>query len=160
MKRTVPLRRTGRLATVTPLTRSRMPARVAGLNQRRRRHMATDTPAVYEDLTRRQRALLYARYAGRCEGALVPDCWGRPPDDLWQAGHRRNRSQGGSNTTLSNRWAGCPPCHRWQTDHSDEAAETGHYIRRTGLDPRRMPMCLPDGRIVRLDDHGRYEEVS
>jgi 5-methylcytosine-specific restriction endonuclease McrA len=146
--------------TRTPLRRhTPLPRPVAGLRPQRRRHVASDTPARRDDLTMQQRATLYTRAGGRCEGALVHDCWGRLPADLWQAAHRRARGQGGDNTALWNRWAACPPCHAWQHDHSDAAAETGHYVR-SGLDPHRMPMCLPDGRIVVLDAAGTYQEVA
>lgn len=128
---------------------------VAGLRDRRYRHVASNTPARREDLTRQQRAHLYARSGGWCEGALTRDCWRRLPEDLWQAAHRNARGQGGDNTALWNRWAACPPCHAWQHDHSDAARESGHYVR-SGLDPRRMPMCLPDGRVVILGETGGY----
>jgi hypothetical protein len=148
------------LATRTPLRRhTPLPPRVAGLRGRRRRHVASDTPARRDDFTAQQRAMLYARSNGQCEGALSPDCWGRLPADLWQAAHRRARGQGGDNAALWNRWAACPPCHAWQHAHPDAAAETGHYVR-SGLDPHRMPMCLPDGRIVRLGTDGTYQEVG
>lgn len=147
------------LVTRKPLRRTPMPHRVAGLRPRRRRHVATNTPARYEDLTLQQRARLYARCGGRCEGGLTRACWGRLPADLWQAAHRRARGQGGDNASLANRWAACPPCHSWQHAHPDAAAETGHCVR-TGIDPGRMPMCLPDGRIVRLGDDGTYMEAT
>lgn len=143
----------------TPLRSRTRLARVAGLRARRRRHVATDTPAQRDDLTMQRRALLYTRAAGWCESGLSPHCWVTLPPDLWQAAHRRARAQGGSNTALWNRYASCAPCHAWQHDHSDAAAETGHYVR-SGLDPQWMPMCLPDGRIVRLTDDGTYEEVA
>lgn len=150
MRRTALARKTG-LRTYTPLRR------VAGMPRTRRRHVASNTPAVWDDLTMQQRARLYARAGGRCEGALTRDCWGRLPEDLWQAAHRQARGQGGDNTALWNRWVACEKCHAWQHAHSDAAEETGHYIRSTG-DPERRPMCLPDGRIVRLSE--TYEEVA
>jgi hypothetical protein len=148
------------LVTRAPLRRRKpLPRPVAGLRPRRWRHVASDTPARREDLTRQQRAQLYARAGWRCEGALTLACWGWLPEDLWEAAHRQARGQGGDNTALWNRWVACPPCHRWQHAHSDVAAETGHYVR-TGLDPHRMPMCLPDGRIVLLGADGTYQEVA
>lgn len=143
------------LVTRTPLHRTAGPRRVAGLRPRRRRHVATNTPARREDLTRRQRAQLYARSGGWCEAGFFPGCWGRLPEDLWQAGHRVNRARGGHNRCLACRYAGCPPCNYWQEDNPAAAEETGHYVR-TGLDPHRMPMCLPDGRIVFLTEAGTY----
>lgn len=160
MNRHVRLARRTPLTATTGLQRTRMPHRVAGLNPRRVRHMATGRPATRDDLSRQQRDRLWNRSGGNCEGGLVPDCWGwRPRNAGWHACHRYDRARGGDNTALWNRWLGCPPCHRWQTDHSDAAAETGHYVR-TGMDPRWLPICLPDGRIVRLDDAGGYEEVA
>lgn len=144
--RVVPLRPTP-LASVTPIRR------------RRRRHAATGRKAAYADLTIHQRARLYTRAGGRCEGALTRDCWGPLPEDLWQAAHRQARGQGGDNTALWNRWAACAPCHRWQHDHSTAAGGTGHYVR-SELDPHRMPMCLPDGRVVRLSADGLYLPVG
>jgi hypothetical protein len=148
------------LATRSPLHRhTPLPRRVAGLNPRRRRHAATNTPAVREDLTRRQRATLYARSGGHCESGLSPACWGRIGPTHWHAGHRINRSRGSHNRCLACRYASCAPCNYWQEDNPTAAAESGHYVR-TGLDPHRLPMCLPDGRIVLLGADGTYLEVS
>jgi 5-methylcytosine-specific restriction endonuclease McrA len=140
------------LVTRTPLRRTPFPPRVAGLRDRRRRHVASNTPARREDLSPLRRTLLWIR-AGRCELCGVPLAY-----EQFEAAHRQARSQGGSNTALWNRWVACPPCHRWQHAHSDAAAETGHYVR-SALDPQRMPLCLPDGRVVRLGADGGYLDV-
>lgn len=147
------------LVTRTPLHRTTSLRRVAGLNPRRRRHAASGRPAVRDDLSRAQRAALFVRASGMCEARFSPACWGRLPEDLWHAGHRVNRARGGHNQCLACRYASCPPCNYWQEDNPAAAAETGHYVR-SGLDPHRMPMCLPDGRIVLLRLDGQYEEVA
>lgn len=159
MNRRVPL------VTRTPLRRTGGPRRVAGLprqrtpiRERRQRHMASNTPARRDDLTRRQRGRLYARYGGMCESQLSPECTRRLPETGWQAGHRANRGRGGNNTELWNRTANCPWCNYWQEDHPAEAEARRLYLR-TGLDPRTEPLILPDGREVFLLATGKYLEV-
>lgn len=136
------------------------PGKVAGLRPQRRRHVATNTPAVREDLTAGQRGQLWLRSDGHCELGVAPDCTVRvrPTGGYWHACHRYDRARGGHNRCLACRYVGCPPCHRWQHNHPNAAVQTGHYVR-TGYDPHRMPMCLPDGRIVRLTEAGLYEDV-
>lgn len=162
------MKRTSMPARVAPLTRATPLPRVAGqphrhtaLAQKRRRHVATDTPAVREDLTPGQRGLLWLRSEGRCELGMAPDCTihVRATGGTWHACHRYDRARGGHNRCLACRYVGCPPCHRWQHNHPAVAAETGHYVR-TGLDPHRMPLCLPAGRLVVLTADGAYQEVS
>jgi hypothetical protein len=121
--------------------------------------VASNTPARRDDLSPQQRATLYARCGGQCEAGFFPGCWGHLTNRFWHAGHRVNRARGGHNRCLACRYASCPPCNYWQEDNPAAAEQTGHYVR-TGLDPHRLPMCLPDGRIVRLNVDGQYEEVA
>lgn len=147
------------LVTRTPLHRTAGPRRVAGLRPRRRRHMATNTPARREDLTPAARFALWARPGGHCEGALTDECWGWVPFDRFEAAHRQGRGQGGNNTALWNRWMACPPCHRTagRSQHNRPlAAEQRGLWVRSGLNPTDVPLTLPDGRRVRLAAAGTY----
>jgi hypothetical protein len=153
------MRRTPMPARVVPLRTKTPPRpRVAGLRRRRRRHMATNTPAVRDDLTATQRRTLYARSGGCCEccGLLVP--YGE-----FEAAHRQARGQGGNNVALWNRWVARPFCHRLaaRSQHNNPLPyeERGLYVRSTG-DPEYRPVLLPDGRVVRFTADGRYLEVG
>jgi hypothetical protein len=157
----MPARKTP-LRTHTPLRPGAPLPRVAGqpkprkpLRQHRVRHVASDTRAVREDLTKDQRDLLHARYGGRCESQLSPRCPIRLPEKGWHAGHRTNRGRGGNNTDLWGRTANCAWCNWYQEDHTGEAEARGLYLR-TGLDPRTEPLVLPDGREMFLLGNGRY----
>jgi hypothetical protein len=157
------MKRTPLPTRTVALARRPMPPRVAGLRNRRRRHVATNTPARREDLTNAQRFVLWSRPGGHCEGALVDECWGYVPLDQFEACHRQGRGQGGNNKALWNRWCGCPPCHRTagRSQHNRPlAAEQRGLWVRSGRNPADVPMTLPDGRSVLLGASGAYLEVA
>jgi hypothetical protein len=155
------------LVTRTPLRRTGGPRRVAGLNPRRRRHVASNTPVTRttRDEWEALRALIWNRCEGYCEkcDAKLNPAW-------WDAHHRLMRSQGGRDEA-PNLVALHPACHTLHAGavHEDTGAAyaRGLLIRfaldmRTGchLDPRKEPLLLPGGRRVRLTHNGAYEEVA
>lgn len=85
------------------------------------------------------------------------------------AHHRRNRSQGGTDT-LSNLallcGSGTTLCHGWITEHPDLAEAEGWTIRRgdprspAEVPVRRYSRELGEHRLVLLDDNGDIEETE
>lgn len=149
--------------TPMPSRTAPLRSRVAGLRDRRYRHVASNTPARREDLTPARRFVLWSRPAGHCEGQLVDECWRFVPLDRFEAAHRQARGQGGDNTALWNRWMACPPCHRTagRSQHNRPlAAEQRGLWVRSGHDPADTPVTLPDGRVVLLSTGGTYLDVT
>nr|WP_087475296.1 HNH endonuclease signature motif containing protein [Nitrospira cf. moscoviensis SBR1015] len=64
--------------------------------------------------------------------------------------HRKNRSSGGK-WEPNNIAALCPPCHRWVTEHPNEAEMWGLHIR-PWQDVSKIPMLMR-GRWVKLSDN-------
>ena len=94
----------------------------------------------------RARQLVYARSAGVCERC------GQSRATEWH--HRRNRSQGGR-WTAANGLHLCGGCHRWITEHPDEAAEAGRgWVVWAWQNPVEVPVRHAVYGLVVLDDCG------
>ena len=136
----------------TPL-RSRI-----GLRPTRRRHMATDTPARRDNLTKAARFALWCMFDGHCAG-----CGRHIALDDMEPCHRQARGQGGDNTALWNRWPGCATCHRTGRLAAHRrpllAEQRGLWVR-SRLDPRTVPLTTWDGRQGYLTAAGTFEEAA
>lgn len=153
MIRRVPLTRTGIL-----FRRTRMPDRSVPLLPYRRRHAATGTRAVREDLNPAQRFVLWTRDGGRCI------CCGAPvPLDGFDASHRQRRGQGGNNTDFRNRCTMAPWCHRrgpLSPDlYPDAAGARGLHVA-AWEDYADVPVTRWDGVRVLLTAAGGYLEAA
>lgn len=155
MNRRVPL------ATRTPLrSRTPMPARVAGLNPRRRRHVATNTPVerTSRDEWEALRDLTWARCGGWCEkcGAKLNPTW-------WEWSHRLAEGQGGP-ADIRNGLAMHPlSCHREgprSVHKAPERAWLDGYVVRSGEDFRTRPVLIGGARWALLTAAGGYEWLA
>ena len=124
----------------------------------RKRSTARTQPArqvgVGEGLARDR---VKARSGGWCEMQVPGVCLGRATN--WC--HRVGKGQGGQ-WRASNGLAGCGSgttgCHGWCHANPAAARERGWMLRRTE-DPAAVPVLLPTGVRVLLDDVGDYLPV-
>lgn len=146
--RTVPLRRAGTL-----------PRPVAGLRNRRYRHVATNTRVLRT--TSAEWAVLRQQLWDRTDGGYCEAC-GRKLNPLWwDANHRKLAGQGGRDEP-PNLVALHPSCHTLYAGavHEDTgAAYDRGLLVRFAADPRKAPLILPDGRRVLLTYDGQYEDA-
>lgn len=70
--------------------------------------------------------------------------------------HRKLRSQGGPDTIV-NCAALCRTCHEWAHRNPEKARERGLIVPREH-DPYAWAVILHDGRTVRFDEFGGYDE--
>jgi hypothetical protein len=149
------------LAARTPLRhRTPMPPRVAGLNPRRRRHVATNTPV--ERTTSAAWAALRQQLWERTGGGYCEACGKKLNPLWWDANHRKLAGQGGLDE-LPNLVALHPSCHTLHAGAVHEetgAAYDRGLLVRFAVDPRTAPLHLPDGHWVLLTYDGQYEEVA
>ncbi|WP_051898626.1 HNH endonuclease [Sciscionella sediminilitoris] len=71
--------------------------------------------------------------------------------------HRKNRSQGGHWAPANGMWL-CSPCHRYVTEHPDEAVRFG-WACRSWMNPAAVPVLTAWHGWVLLDDLGHYVPV-
>lgn len=94
---------------------------------------------------------LLRRSGGRCE---------RKGCDLYATGlerhHRQRRTVGGDR--LSNLLALCSLCHRWITEHPEEARANGWIVSTSEPDPAAVPVVIEGWRWT-LDDAGHRTPV-
>ncbi len=110
--------------------------------------------------TEQTRALVLTRADHRCEscGAIL---LGR----RYSLHHRRLRGMGGTRAEHAHSAVnlvvlcdGAEGCHALVHRHRTEAAAAG-LIVRAGADPARIPLQLPDDRLVLLTLDGRYVDA-
>ena len=91
---------------------------------------------------------LWSRCRDFCE------CCGEPLRGAMQRHHRQVREVGGDR--LANLVGLHPHCHDWVHAHPELAMPRGLIVSRHATDPADVPLTLPDGRVVLLDDDGHY----
>lgn len=152
LARTTPLQRTGGLARHTELARGGPLARNHPLAARRStpRLVAVDLAEGIGEGVAKDRVSL--RSGGWCEIQLT-GCFGRALD--WH--HRLRDGQGGL-WQASNGLHVCRFCHMAVTNTNGHRAEyeANGWLVRTRVVPADVPVLLPTGRTVWLDDDGRY----
>lgn len=137
MRRGGPLKRRTQLRANTPMRRTRV---------KKKRPI----PEVLE-AWQAAREQIYARAGGRCER-----CGTSLDHSGMDAHHRKLRSRRGGDE-LSNLVALCPKDHRWVHAHPTAAFLEGWMISSRTL-PATIPITLPSGRTVWLDNAGTYTE--
>ena len=86
---------------------------------------------------------------------------GTPGEDF-HLHHRKLKSQGGKDA-VANLVAVCHTCHNIhpKSIHQNPAeAKRSGFIVPSWANPEEYPLCLPDGRVVRLDNEGNYLEIG
>lgn len=68
--------------------------------------------------------------------------------------HRKNRSQGGGWSAANALWL-CGPCHRYVTEHPDDAVTYG-WACRAWMHPATEPVLLARHGWTYLDELGHY----
>lgn len=106
------------------------------------------------------RLLAVVRSGGLCERCGLP-LGAYAGDDgetvhVFDGHHRLLRSQGGPDT-LTNCVALHRLCHSWAHHNPEKARELGLIVPR-GHSPETWAVILGDGRTVRLDESGGYDE--
>lgn len=140
MQRRNPMRR-------TPLKRTPLKTKTARPSRKPRR-----APDPDREFWQTQRTVLYIRAGGRCE-----HCGADLNTTGLEAHHRKLRSQGGGHG-VENLAALCPTCHHDRIHaHPTYAVERG-FIVPMRANPCTRALVLHDGRTVRLNTDGTYDE--
>lgn len=149
------LKRTSALQRRPFVSRGSALARTSPLKAKRSKaRPVADQPVGVGEGVARDR--VKARSGGWCE-IQMPGCFGRATD--WH--HRKNRSQRGL-WQASNGLHACRWCHEHVTDTRGHRAlfEANGWIVPSHRTPAEVPVLLPTGQRVLLDDVGDYLPVA
>lgn len=100
--------------------------------------------------------MVRSRSGGYCEKC------GKPLEESWALHHRKLKSRGGKDT-CSNFVALHHKCHNTGTDSvhlNPSTSEKSGLIVASWQEPEEVPLILPSGAIVLLNDNGSYHYLE
>jgi hypothetical protein len=118
------------------------------INPKRATPRRREAPRWTAEDWERNNPVLIRRAGGRCE------CCSRQLDNQAERHHRIRRRDGGDR--FANLLLLRPECHRYWTEHPEEARERGIILSAENRNPAAAPVLHHGARWVVLDDHGGW----